>query len=84
MRYHNYSRKFLLDINFTKLGYLCIAEVFGGINFHQYGKGRHMLYVIVNTGQKNSWNKIFVNKTRWRNHRCLQAWVYHGNARVDA
>ena len=32
--------------------YLCIVEIFGGINFHQCGKGRHILYVIINTGQK--------------------------------
>ena len=44
--------KFLLDINFTKPSYLCITELFGGINFRQCGKGRHILYVIINTGQK--------------------------------
>ncbi len=47
-----YSRKFSLDKNFAKPRYLCIAEIFDGINFHKYGKGRHMLYVIINTGQK--------------------------------
>ena len=32
--------------------YLCIAEMFGGINFHQCGKGHHIVYVIINPGQK--------------------------------
>ena len=32
--------------------HLRIAEIFGGINFHQCGKGHHILYVITNTGQK--------------------------------
>ena len=31
---------------------LCIAEVFDGINFCQCVKGRHILYVIINTGQR--------------------------------
>ena len=26
--------------------------MFGGINFRQCGKGRHILFVIINTGQK--------------------------------
>ena len=29
----------------------CIAEIFGGINFRRCDKGRHILYVIINTGQ---------------------------------
>ena len=45
-----YNQKFLLDKNFTKPRYLCIAEIFHGINFCQYGKG-HILSVIINTGQ---------------------------------
>ena len=49
---HPEYRKFLLDKNFTKPRYLCIAEIFDGINFHQCGIGRHILYVITNTGQK--------------------------------
>ena len=32
--------------------WLSIAEIFGGINFRQCGKGRHILYVIINTGKK--------------------------------
>ena len=47
------SWKISLDIlNFAKPSYLCIAEIFGGVNFHQCGKGCHILYVIINTGQK--------------------------------
>ena len=42
--------KFLLDKNFAKPSYLCIAEIFSGINFRQYGKGHYILNVI-NTGQ---------------------------------
>ncbi len=53
-----YSRKFLLDKNFTKPCYLCIAEIFDGINFHQYGNGRHMLYVIIYMGQKICETKV--------------------------
>ena len=30
----------------------CRKLIFDRINFHQYGKGRHVLYVIVNSGQK--------------------------------
>ena len=44
--------KFSLDKNFAKSSYLCIAKIFGGIEFHQCGKGHHILYVIINTGQK--------------------------------
>ena len=33
-----HTSKFLLDKNFTKPSYLCIAERFGGINFHQCNK----------------------------------------------
>ena len=47
-----YTTKFSLDKNFTKPSYLCIAEIFGGINFRQCSKGRHILNVIINTGQK--------------------------------
>ena len=47
-----YTTKFSLGKNFAKPSYLCIAEIFGGINFHQCGKGRHILNVIINTGQK--------------------------------
>ena len=36
----------------TKPSYLCIAKIFSGINFRQCGKGCHILYVIINTGQK--------------------------------
>ena len=46
-----YMTKLSLDKNFTKPSYLCIAEIFGGINFRQYGKGCHILNVIINTGQ---------------------------------
>ena len=60
-----YRRKFSLDKNFTKPRNLCIAGIFDGINFRQYGKGHHMLYVKV----KNSQNKIFTGKTRWQNWR---------------
>ena len=42
-----YRRKFSLDKNFTKPRYLCIAGIFDGINFRQYGKGHQMLYVQV-------------------------------------
>ena len=31
---------------------LCIAEKFGGIDFCQCSKGRHILYVMINAGQK--------------------------------
>ena len=44
-----YNQKFSLDKN---LRYLCITEILDRINFCQYGKGHHMIYVIVNTGQK--------------------------------
>ena len=47
-----YMTKFSLDKNFAKPSYLCIAEIFGGVNFRQCGKGRHVLNVIINTGQK--------------------------------
>ena len=50
--YIPYTTKFSLDKNFAKLSYLCIAEIFGGINFHQCSKGHHYLNVIINTGQK--------------------------------
>ena len=43
---------FLLDKNFAKPSYLCIAEIFSGINFRQCSKGHHILNVIINTGQK--------------------------------
>ena len=38
--------------NFAKPSYRCIAEIFGGISFRQCGKGRYILNVIINTGQK--------------------------------
>ena len=44
--------KFSLDKNFAKPSYYCITEIFSGINFRQCGKGCHILYVIINTGQK--------------------------------
>ena len=44
--------KFSLEKNFTKPSYLCIAEIFSGINFRQCSKGYHILNVINNTGQK--------------------------------
>ena len=44
--------KISLNKNFAKLSYLCIAEIFGGINFRQCCEGRHILNVIINTGQK--------------------------------
>ena len=37
---------------------LLIAEIFGGINFRQCGKGCHILYVIINTRQKICMIKI--------------------------
>ena len=36
-----YTTSFLLDKNFAKPSYLCIAEIFCGINFHQCNKGSH-------------------------------------------
>ena len=53
-----YTTKFSLDKNFANPSYLCIAEIFGGINFHQCGKGRHVLNVIINMGQKTHVIKI--------------------------
>ena len=50
--------KFLLDKIFAKPSYLCIAEIFNGINFCQCGKGCHILNVIINTGQKICMIKI--------------------------
>ena len=47
-----YRWKFSLAKNFAKPRYLYIAELFGGINFRQCDKGHHILYVIINTGQK--------------------------------
>ena len=52
--------KFLLDKNFAKPSYLCIAKKFRGENFHQCTKGRHILYAIFNTGQKNVLAKISI------------------------
>ena len=37
---------------FRQAQLLCIAEIFGEINFRQCSKGRHILNVIINTGQK--------------------------------
>ena len=53
---HTYciAEKFSLGkklIIFTKPRYLCIAEIFSGINFRQCGEGCHILYVIINTEQ---------------------------------
>ena len=39
--------------NFHQAQLSCIAEIFSGINFCQYSKGHHILYAIINTGQKN-------------------------------
>ena len=48
-----YNQEYIpYDKYFTKPSHLCVAETFGGINFCQCGKGRHILYVIINTGQK--------------------------------
>ena len=47
-----YSQKFSLDKHFANPSYPCITEIFTGINFRQCGKGRHILCVIINTGQK--------------------------------
>ena len=44
--------KFSLEKNFANPSYLCIAEIFGGINFRQCDKGRHILNVIINMAQK--------------------------------
>ena len=52
-----YMWKFSLDKNLTKPSYHCIAEIFGGINFRQCGKD-HILFVIINTGQKIGMIKI--------------------------
>ena len=41
--------KFSLDKNFAKPSNLCIAEI---LNFRQCSKDRHILYVIINAGQK--------------------------------
>lgn len=35
-------------------GYWPHAHKLGGINFRQRGIGRHILYAVINTGQKNS------------------------------
>ena len=43
--------KFSLDKNPAKPRYLCVAEIFDGINSRQCGKGCHIFYVIINTGQ---------------------------------
>ena len=46
VQYHKdipYMTKFSLDINFAKPSYLCIAEIFSGIYYHQCGKGCHIL-----------------------------------------
>ena len=59
-----YSRKFSLDKNFTKSSYLCIAEIFNGINFRQRSKGHHILY---NVRTKKFADKNFTNGSRWRN-----------------
>ena len=64
-----YRWKFSLDKNFAKPRYLCIVEISGGINFRQCSKGRNILYVIINKGQKNSRIKNFTNKSRWQNWR---------------
>ena len=58
-----YMTKFSLDKNFTKPSYLCIAEIFGGINFRQCSKGRHILNVIINIGQKICAIKILPIRT---------------------
>ena len=50
-----YTWKFSLDKNFAKPSYLCIAEIFYGC---QCGKGCHILYVIIKTGQKIHMIKI--------------------------
>ena len=74
-----YSRKFLLDKNFTKV-YLCIAGIF---DFCQYGKGRHMLYVSLTHRSKNLGNKIFTEKTGWKNWQTFPAirWYMYPHAR---
>ena len=59
--------KYHIAENFAKPSYLCIAEIFGGINFRQCSKGlHHILYVIVNAGQKFV-DKTFANESRWQN-----------------
>ena len=42
--------------------HFCTAEIFDGIDFCQCGKGRHILYVIINLTQ----DKNFANESRWR------------------
>ncbi len=41
----------------------CIAEPIDGINFCQCGKGRHILYAIINKGGKKIIIKIFANES---------------------
>ena len=44
--------------------YLCVAEIFSGINFCPCGKGHHRLYVFINTRQKKLWDKNFAHESR--------------------
>ena len=53
--------KFSLDKNFSKPSYLCVAEIFGGINFRQCSKGQRS--VIINAGQKIHAIKIWPIRT---------------------
>ena len=43
---------------FAKPRYLCITEIFSGINFRQCNKGYHILCVIIHTGQNICMIKI--------------------------
>ena len=51
--------KFSLDKSFAKTSYLCIAEIFGGINFHQCSKGCHIPNVIITREQMVKLARIF-------------------------
>ena len=66
-----YSRKLSLDSNFTQPAKFAIAFAEIKINFLPCSRGRHRLYVVINTILTNSlWNKNFTHESweqKWQN-----------------
>ena len=77
--------EFSLDRNFAKPSHLCIVEKKLRKNFHQCGKGHHILYAVFNTGQKIRMIKILANESRWRNwQKFLRIWYVHVHTSIFA
>lgn len=59
----NSNNSSLLDNNFTKASYLCIADKVRE-HFCQWDKGHRILYTFFNMGQ-NAASSNFANESRW-------------------